>query len=170
VRIVYYPDPVLLKPAEKADPCGEDSAALIEGMREAMDLERGVGLAAPQVGVSKRVLLVNTREEQEKEHVLINPEIVQLGGLREWGEEGCLSFPGIWGSVLRYTEVEVSYESPEGEDLVMKAEGFLARVLQHEIDHLDGRIFVDLMRPADRDLNRSRLRELKDRYDAFQAL
>ena len=168
LRIVYYPDPVLLRPAAPVEGTPEDLDEIVAGMRRVMELERGIGLAAPQVGLSKRIVLVNPTGGSEDEVVLINPRITRYYGKKEWGEEGCLSFPQIWASVLRHTMVDVAYVNAEGDDCHLDADGLLARVLQHEIDHLDGQIFVNKMRPADKKTNQARLQELQDRYEALR--
>lgn len=166
MRIVYYPAPVLLRPAERVEAVPENIEEILVGMREVMELERGIGLAAPQVGLGLQLILVGqTDEDGPEERVLLNPEIVDQSTNKEWGEEGCLSFPEIYGEVLRHLEIEVAYTDLDGNPQTMKADGFLARVLQHEIDHLNGRIFVDKMRPTDRDRNRSKLAELVARYE-----
>ncbi|MCB9833019.1 MAG: peptide deformylase [Planctomycetes bacterium] len=169
MRIVYYPDPVLLKPAATLEAVPEDLATILEGMRHVMKLERGIGLAAPQVGLSLRIILVSETGEEGDEQVLINPEIVKFEGKKEWGEEGCLSFPGIWGEVLRHERVVVRYRDESFAECEMKAEELLARVLQHEIDHLDGKVFVAKMRESDRIRNKARLQELRDNFETLQA-
>jgi peptide deformylase len=166
MRIVYYPAPVLLRPAARVEEVPENIEEILAGMREVMELERGIGLAAPQVGLGIQMILVGqTDEDGPEERVLLNPEIIHRSTKKEWGEEGCLSFPGIYGEVLRHLEIEVAYTDLEGQPQTLKADDFLARVLQHEIDHLNGKIFVDKMRPADKLLNRQRLQELVDRFE-----
>lgn len=164
MRIVLYPDPVLLKSAAPIEELPSNLDEIRDGMRHVMKLERGIGLAAPQVGLSSRLILVNPTGEPEDEMFLLNPEITRFFGEEEWGEEGCLSFPGIYGQVLRHTHVEVSFFDCDGTEQQLVAEDLYARVLQHEIDHLDGRIFVNRMRPSDKILNREALEELHRRY------
>lgn len=164
MHIVYYPDPVLLNPAAPVDGLPENLDEIVDGMRRVMELERGIGLAAPQVGLSARIMLVNPTGEPEDERILLNPEITRTFGEKVWGEEGCLSFPGIWGEVLRHSDIEVRYTDVEGNEQTLIADDLLARVLQHEIDHLDGKIFVNKMKEADRNRNKARLQELRDRY------
>jgi peptide deformylase len=132
-----------------------------------MALEKGIGLAAPQVGWGVRLLLAQPDPKQEVQ-VLINPEITKKSG-SEWGEEGCLSFPGIWGDVLRAKKVWVTSLDLEGNRVETVAEDLFARVLQHEIDHLDGILFVSKMRPADRSQNKKKLEDLKRRFDESTA-
>ena len=169
MRIVYYPDPVLLKPAVAVCGLPENLGEIVDGMRHVMELERGIGLAAPQVGLSLRIILCNPTGEPGDEMVLINPEITRFRGKKEWAEEGCLSFPGIWGEVLRPTEVDVKYQDIDGVTRELAADELFARVLQHEIDHLDGKVFVNKMRESDRDGAKERLKELREQYDAMKA-
>jgi peptide deformylase len=165
VRIVLYPEPVLLSSAAPVDALPSNLLEIREGMRHVMKLERGIGLAAPQVGLPSRLILVNPTGEPEDELFLINPEITRSYGEEEWAEEGCLSFPGIYGQVLRHTHVTVRFVDCDGVEQELDAEDLYARVLQHEIDHLDGRIFVDRMTPSDKLLNREALAELRRRFE-----
>jgi peptide deformylase len=163
--IVHWPDPVLskgTKPVEKVD---EDLNAVVLEMKRIMFDLRGVGLAAPQVGVGKRMMLVCPSGEPGDETVVINPEILERTGEDEM-EEGCLSFPGIYGSVVRATGVRVRYRDLAWAEKDLVLEGFVARVFQHEFDHLNGIVFVDRMTPADRMRNRARLDELKKKFAA----
>jgi len=166
MRIVYYPDPVLLKPAATLDQLPGNMEDIVIGMRKVMQLERGIGLAAPQVGLSLRMILVNATGEPEDEQWLVNPEIVGFHGKKIWGEEGCLSFPGIWGEVLRHSRIEVKYQDLDFQPQTLEAEDLTARILQHEIDHLAGQIFVNKMRPADKIRVKPELEELKARFQS----
>jgi peptide deformylase len=130
-----------------------------------MEAERGIGLAAPQVGWGVRLLLASPDGDRTKPIVLINPEIVKKSG-SEWGEEGCLSFPGIYGDVLRAKKVTVRATDLDGKAIELEAEDLFARVLQHEIDHLDGILFVTKMRATDRKAAQKKLEELRARYEA----
>lgn len=169
MRIVYYPDPVLLKKAETLTAVPENLAEILEGMRHVMQIEKGIGLAAPQVGLSLRILLANPTGKPEDEIVMINPEIVKFYGKRIWKEEGCLSFPEIWGEVLRSEHVDVEYLDPTWTKKTITASDLLARVFQHEIDHLSGILFVTKMRPGDKVANQARLKELREQYEALRA-
>lgn len=169
MQIVYYPDPVLLKPAAQLAAVPENLEEILTGMRHVMKIERGIGLAAPQVGLSLSILLASPTGEEGDEIVLINPEIVSFQGPKEWAEEGCLSFPGIWGEVYRPTSVTVKYRDENFEEQTIEADELLARVLQHEIDHLEGKVFVTKMRESDRTRNRLKLQELRDRFDAAKS-
>ena len=163
MQIVYFPDPVLLRRASPIVTVDDEVRRLVDEMRPLMALEKGIGLAAPQVGWGVRVLLAQPDSAKEAV-VLVNPEITWKSG-SEWGEEGCLSFPGIYGEVLRAQRVRVKATGLDGNPLEVEAEDLLARVLQHEIDHLDGVLFVTKMRPADRAKAKRKLEELKRRYE-----
>lgn len=133
---------------EKASPVGavtDETRRLIRDMFDTMYDAEGIGLAAPQVGVSQRILVVDVADEDEERHVhaLINPVVVEAS--RETGKEteGCLSMPGLEETVTRPLEVAVEALSPEGEPVRIEADGLLARALQHEVDHLDGVLFID---------------------------
>jgi peptide deformylase len=167
LQIVYYPDPVLLGRAAPLTRVDDLVRSKAREMIPLMALEKGIGLAAPQVGWGVRLLVAQPDPEKEAQ-VLVNPEITKKSG-SEWGEEGCLSFPGIWGDVLRAKKVWVSALDLEGARIEFEAEDLFARVLQHEIDHLDGILFVTKMRPADRSQNKRKLEELKRRFDESQA-
>ena len=138
-KIVEIGDPVL---REKAQPVTKITPALLrllDDMTETMYAYHGVGLAAPQVGVSKRVIVVDAGKGL---YQLINPEIITVSG-SETDREGCLSIPGVWGEVTRAAAVTVRGLNRSGETVEIEAEGFFARALQHEIDHLDGILFID---------------------------
>lgn len=139
LHIVRYPDPVLREKAGKVTRITPNLKRMVENMAETMYDASGIGLAAPQIGISKRVIIVDPGEGLI---TLINPEIVKMSG-KERAREGCLSFPGVWGEVDRAQSVEVRGLDLDGEEVYIAAEGFLARALQHEIDHLDGIVFTD---------------------------
>ena len=141
--IVTYGNSVLRSPAENVGEFNDEIKALIERMYQTMAEVRGLGLAAPQVGVSKRVFVYDIGEGP---HALVNPKIVTSKG-EEWGIEGCLSIPGLQGEVPRAERITVAGIDENGKKVRIKAEGLLARVLQHEIDHLDGTLFVDRADP-----------------------
>ncbi|MEW6727370.1 peptide deformylase [Desulforudis sp. 1088] len=138
-KIVEHPDPILKEKAVAVKEITPQILRLIRNMFDTMYAAKGIGLAAPQIGVSKRVIVVDV---ENSPMALINPEITFFAG-RESGTEGCLSIPGYWGEVERARTVEVKALNPDGEQVVVKAEGYMARALQHEIDHLDGILFID---------------------------
>src|SRR5690606_34948969 len=136
-----------VSPVEKVTP---ELRSLIDDMFETMYAEDGVGLAAPQIGVGDRIIVVDPRLEGIEPFALVNPVIAEQSPDREKGEEGCLSLPGLKELVERSTTVIVEGLSPEGEEVRMPAAGLLARVLQHEVDHLDGILFIDRVSPLKR--------------------
>lgn len=136
-------DPILRKKSKEVSNYNERLRILIDDMYETMDLAPGVGLAAPQIGILKRVIVVDDREEENnKRFYMINPLITHKDG-EEIGMEGCLSVPDKQGTVKRAKHVTVKYNDFEGNEKTMDAEDFLARILQHEIDHLDGILYTD---------------------------
>lgn len=144
LEIRKYPDEVLKKKALPVDNIDRSLQVLIDNMIETMYAAPGIGLAAPQVGVSKRVIIIDigTKEEKHPLVVLINPEIVEADGLID-AEEGCLSVPGYFSTVRRAGRVIVKGLDRDGKTVRIEGTELLARALQHEIDHLDGILFVD---------------------------
>lgn len=159
-----YPDPVLRQKAEAVTRFDGDLAGLVRGMLDTMHASDGLGLAAPQVGVPARVAIISPEVQPGREVVLVNSEIVDSEGWEE-SDEGCLSFPGIYVKIGRFTRVRARYQDLRGEVHEIEAEALLARALQHELDHLDGRLLVDRMSPVQRMAQRRRLRDLRDRYE-----
>ena len=152
--IVTLPDPVLRRKARPITKFDGNLKILIDDMIETMRDAPGVGLAAPQVGISDRLIVVEYGEDEEDEngeiiempkklYVLINPEIVKVSEEKEMGVEGCLSIPGLVGEVERYSAIQVKGLNRRGQPTKVKAEGWLARIFQHEIDHLDGIVYPD---------------------------
>jgi len=151
-EIISLPDPVLRLKARKVPAVTEDVRSLIDDMVETMRLAPGVGLAAPQVGDSRRVIVVEYAEPPEQEgeparppklFALVNPELVRHSPDPVAGVEGCLSIPGYLGEVERYESITIKGLNRQGESARIKASGWLARIFQHEIDHLDGTLFID---------------------------
>lgn len=140
--IVKDPDPILRKKAKPVTKINASIRKLLDDMTETMYAAPGVGLAAPQVGVSKRVIVVDPQDGSGQLYQLINPEIVKAEGWVE-GTEGCLSIPGMVGDVWRYEKVQVVALDRTGKKVWIDAEGWLARIFQHEIDHLDGILYTD---------------------------
>lgn len=142
-EVVRYGNPVLRQRAEEIAEFDESVKALIERMYEIMVEARGYGLAGPQIGLSKRIFTYDVGEGQ---HAMINPVILKSSG-EEVGVEGCLSIPGLQGDVARAYRVTIAGIDENGKKVKIEAEGLLARVFQHEIDHLDGTVFVDRADP-----------------------
>lgn len=148
LEIVTLPDPVLRRKAHKIGAIDKDMQSLIDNMVETMREAPGVGLAAPQVGVSERLIVVEFGDEDDEEapkklFVVINPEIVDTSTETVNGVEACLSIPGLAGEVERNVKITVKGLNRHGKPVKIKADGWLARIFQHEIDHLEGVLFVD---------------------------
>ena len=140
-NIVKKEDPILRKKAKEVLEVTPKITKLIQNMTSTMYKEKGIGLAAPQVGFSKRVIVVDIGDEHGL-YALVNPVIVEKKG-SENGAEGCLSCPEEYGEVIRAKEIVVEGQNEKGEPVRIQAEGLLARAFQHEIDHLDGILFID---------------------------
>ena len=164
MEVRYYPDPVLRERTRPVEQFDDALADLAREMVEMMNQADGLGLAGPQVGLSRNIVIVSADTQPGSEIVLVNPEIYASDGW-EVAEEGCLSFPGIYVKIGRFGRIRARYRDLKGEPRELEAEGLLARVIQHERDHLDGRLLVDRMSPVQRMTQRRRLRELKDRYE-----
>jgi len=166
LRLRYFPDPVL---RQRAAPVGAIDAALVARVRRMFEImyeHHGIGLAAPQVGALERVFVVNLtadREQPEEERVYINPQISSPEG-ECTQEEGCLSFPEIRLDVVRPERVQIRATDLEGEQFEESADGWLARCVQHEFDHLDGILFVGRVPIARRLMVRKQLKELERKY------
>jgi len=162
-EIITYPDPVLRKKSEPVEKVDKEIKQLIEDMAETMYASRGIGLAAIQIGVLKRVILVNVGEGLV---LLVNPEILEDEGETQM-EEGCLCLPGVMLEVKRSEKVKVKGLNRKGEEIIIHAEGLLARALQHEIDHLKGVLIIDKISKIKRELVTSKLKkEAKERVAA----
>jgi peptide deformylase len=151
-----FGDPVLRRRAEAVRDITDEIRSTIRDMIDTMYAEVGIGLAAPQVGIGLRLMVVD-EEKGRGPRALVNPEIVDQGG-RVIGEEGCLSIPGIFAPVERSEWVELKAQDEKGEPVKIEARGLLARVLQHEIDHLDGVLFIDRLEPMLRDRIKRRIK------------
>ncbi len=163
--IVLWPDPVLLEGTLPVTEVDDELRQVVGEMRRVMFDLKGVGLAAPQVGVRKRLMLVCETGKPGDEVVVINPRIVEKVG-SELGDEGCLSFPEIYGTVRRAVRILVHYQDLDLRNREMHLEGFVARIFQHEMDHLDGKVFIDKMEPASRAKIEDRLEELRNQFAA----
>lgn len=165
--VVLYPHPALTTPAEPVTEFDERLHAFIEDMAETMYHSKGVGLAANQVAVLKRVALVDCAEpgEPAQRIELINPTITAASG-KSRREEGCLSFPRLYDNIDRAAEVTVTYVNRHNEPQEISATGLLAVALQHEIDHLDGKVFIDRMGPLQRAMALKRYRKLMEKRAA----
>ncbi|MBK8207169.1 MAG: peptide deformylase [Planctomycetes bacterium] len=145
-----YPDPVLTTPAQPVTEFGPRLAQIVEEMFLTMYSERGVGLAAPQVGISKRIYVLNCEEDQPRdgELALINPEVISIEG-EQYSDEGCLSFPGLFAKKRRPMRVTMRAQDVDGNWFEVTGEGLKARALLHELDHLEGKVFVQDLEPVE---------------------
>jgi len=159
--ILQYPDPRLRTPARPVAAITEEIRKLAADMFETMYHAPGIGLAATQVNVQQRVIVVDVSRDKDEPMCLVNPEIVDKDGEEEM-EEGCLSVPGVFETVRRAERVRIRYLSLDGEETIIDADGLLAVCIQHEIDHLDGRLFVDYLST----LKRNRIRRKLEKAQA----
>jgi peptide deformylase len=158
----YYGDPVLRKRAEPVLAVTPEIREVIAGLFDTMYRERGIGLAAPQVGISQRIFVLDVDGEggERAKLALVNPALVRSSG-SVVGEEGCLSIPGIHADVKRHAEVNFEGQDETGARVTLHAQGLLARALQHELDHLDGVLFVDRLSAIRRKLLEPKLARMQ---------
>ena len=161
LEIKIYGDPILRKPAAKVDKVDWQTRILTEDMIETMQEDGGVGLAAPQVGVSKRIIIVTN---DVMPLVLINPKIIEKSRKTISGEEGCLSIPGLTLKIKRARKIMVEALDEDGKEIVVKADDLFARIIQHEIDHLDGILFVDRVDFLQKMKIKNKLKEFEKGY------
>jgi len=165
--ILCYPDPRLHTVAQPVQAVDARIKALIADMLETMYDANGIGLAATQVDVHERVVVIDTSEERNQPLVLVNPEITWASPEKVVNEEGCLSVPGIYDGVERSTSIKVQALDENGQSRTLEADGILAVCIQHEMDHLLGKVFVEYLSPLKR--NRIKTKMLKSRRDAVKA-
>lgn len=163
LHIIHYPDPRLRKTCAPINEFNDDLRALVERMYALMETGRGVGLAGPQVGVTQRLFVMNETGAPDDNRVFINPVIRDGHGSAE-AEEGCLSLPGINVNVRRAQTCRVSAQDINGERFELEAEDLVARICQHETDHLNGVMIIDRMGPSDRIATRQTLKALEQQY------
>ena len=164
LKIILYPDPRLKKVSAPVTEFDERLRRLAARMLELMREAKGVGLAAPQVGENVRLFVVNATQEPGDDRIYVNPELGEMEGAEEL-EEGCLSLPGIHVNVNRATQARMRAVDLDGKPIEEVATGFMARVWQHEFDHLNGTMLTDRMGPVARMTHRKVLNELKEQYD-----
>ena len=164
LKVLRYGDPALRRRAAPVGKVTPEVRATIADMTETMYDEVGIGLAAPQVGISLRLIVV-ADEDGRSVQALLNPAIVDRGG-EATGEEGCLSIPGVFAPVTRSAWVKIEAQDVNGSTLALRATGLRARVLQHEIDHLDGVLFIDRVDAVTRDRIKRKIKKEGLREDA----
>ena len=164
LKIRTYGDPILRKKCERINSIDGDIRKLASDMLETLKNVSGVGLAANQVGESKRIFVIDQSKFDFEAPPLfvINPEIVEISG-EQLSEEGCLSLPGMWENVKRPLKMEIKGTDLEGKEIKIAGEGVLARVLSHEIDHLEGLMFIDHLSSIERKLLSRKLKELMEK-------
>jgi peptide deformylase len=168
LMILEFPDPRLRKKALPVEAVDDALQTLIDDMFETMYEAPGIGLAATQVDVHQRLLVADVSSDRSAPHVLVNPVILEKDGIAVT-EEGCLSVPGYYEEVERANHIRVSFLDRDGQQSELETEGLLAVCIQHEIDHLDGKLFVDYLSEAKRSRIRKRL-EKERRHQATAAL
>ena len=169
LRVVLYPDPTLRRETRTVEAFDGALRETVEAMLARMFASRGVGLAAPQVGLSQRLFVFNPEgdpERPELSRAVINPVITARGGRRVRAEEGCLSLPQIYAEIERPERCSMRYQDLDGATHVEDFEGFEARIVQHEFDHLEGVLIVDRMTPADKARHRAALEDLRAEFRA----
>lgn len=162
-RIIHYPDPRLRVTCAPVREFGEEIAALAARMLQLMEEGNGVGLAGPQAGIGLRLFVANPTGEPEDAQILINPELIDLTGVAE-AEEGCLSLPDIRVNVRRAKRCRIRAQDVTGKAFEWEADGLVARIWQHETDHLDGRLIIDRMDATDKIANRKKIAELEAKF------
>ena len=162
LRIFKYPERVLEQPGEPVTEFDADLRKLVADMFETTYASKGIGLAAPQVGVSKRIIVIDLSlgKDPAQKLVLINPEVILTEG-RQYEEEGCLSFPDIREKVVRAAKVRIRAQDEKGKWFEMDGDELLARAFQHEVDHLDGILFIFRMSALKRGLNLRKIRKMQ---------
>jgi peptide deformylase len=163
LSIILWPDPRLLKISKPVEVFDENLRVLVQKMFELMRQAKGVGLAAPQVGLNIRLFIACPTGKPDDDRVYVNPQLTEPKDEEE-AEEGCLSLPGINTSVLRSKSLHMRAQDLEGKPFEQFAEGYLARIWQHEIDHLNGTLIIDRMGPVERMTHRKILKELQAKY------
>ncbi len=169
LRIVRYPDPALRRVADPVPQVSDEVRAVAERMRHLMHEANGVGLAAPQVGLPWRLFVANPTGAADDDRVYINPVLSGPGRETAHAEEGCLSIPDVRGAITRPVAITIDALNERGEAIHDQADDLLARIWQHETDHLDGVLILQRMTPADLRANRRALEALEAEYNAARA-
>jgi peptide deformylase len=157
LEIRRWPDPVLRRPTEEVTDFGPELSAFVDDLLETLYASGGIGLSAPQVGDGRSVMVMDLSGDASDPRVMINPEILE-GDRRAWVDESCLSLPGIEGRIIRYTRLRVRARDRAGEEFETDLEDMYAVCVQHEVDHLEGRLFIDRLPVMRRILTQARLR------------
>lgn len=163
-KIFQYPDPVLRAETREITSFDQDLKTLVENMAETMYDAPGIGLAAPQIGKSVKLIVVDTSENPEHKQfmAMVNPKIIEHEG-SQIDEEGCLSVPELTAKVKRFKQITVRYQDVDGKDQTIDTADRFAVVLQHEIDHINGILFIDHLSPLKRNLYKKKVKKLMDK-------
>jgi peptide deformylase len=161
LEVLHFPDKRLRKVAQPVEKVDREIKNIIEQMFFTMYEEKGIGLAATQVNIHKRIIVIDVSENKNEKIFLINPQIISLSKDLDTMEEGCLSVPGFYESVSRPKTIKVSSLDIDGKQIEFEAEGLLATCIQHEIDHLNGKLFVDHISALKRDRIEKKINKLK---------
>jgi len=164
LEVLHFPDPRLRKKALVIETMDASIQSIADDMLETMYDEGGIGLAATQVNIQQRIIVIDVSEDRDKPIIMINPEVVASEGIEQM-QEGCLSVPGYYDDVERAENIKYSYLTVTGEKIEEDANGLLSVCIQHEIDHLDGKLFIDYLSP----LKRHRLLKKIEKQDKLQA-
>lgn len=168
-KIMVFGNQILREKAANVAIFDQELKKLVQNMFETMYKARGIGFAAPQIGISKRVMILDITDQEGPKLALINPVIVSKSRLTEIEEEGCLSVPGIRGNVVRAKKIQVRAFDPDGKPLEFSASNLLARVIQHEMDHLDGILFTDRLSAEELALLQGDIEKLKNKMEVSVA-
>src|SRR5581483_8206218 len=164
LQIIFYPDPRLRKVSEPVTVFDDRLKLLVAKMFELMRANKGVGLAAPQVGENIRLFVVNPTGQPEDDRIYVNPMLSEPDGPEEEGDEGCLSLPDISGKIMRTKTLRMDAQDVEGKPFTDTQSGYLARIWQHEFDHLNGTLIIDRMGALAKIAAKKRLKELEELY------
>ncbi len=166
-KIIVEPDPILRKKSEPLELVNDDTKKLLDDMLKTMYAAPGIGLAAVQIGILKRIIVIDIskKEEEKKPIFLINPEIIFQSKKTSLFEEGCLSIPGHFAEIERPANCKVKYINYEGKQAELNAEGLLSTCIQHEIDHLNGVLFIDYLSKLKKDMIIKKLKKQKKEID-----
>ncbi len=165
LEILTYGHPVLRKKAEEVKEVDKDIMRIVHDMMDTLE-ESGIGLAATQVGITKKILVIDltkSKEEKERRIALINPKIIYRSFDEEENEEGCLSIPDVWGTVSRPKTIKLKGTLPGGKTILLDADDVFARVLQHEMDHLNGKLFIDYLSFEERVKNKDKIEDILEK-------
>ena len=165
MELVKYPDPILKKATVEIIDFGDELTRTVEDMLDIMYRYKGLGLAGPQAGLSRKIIVINPSGKQEDELVLVNPQVLDVAGEAAF-EEGCLSFPGIYAKIDRPERIGCVARLPDGRKISFRCDGLLARIVLHEIDHLGGTLLVDRMSEDQRKAHQQDLQRLRKEYKA----